>query len=409
MVRQLAAAALGGALTAVGAAEAKPRRNADRKAPNRPAAGDAKDHKPNNRAAPPADHKTRRRKKKHRCPAGQTRCQIGAARHGKPRKACVDLQTDAKHCGQCGIVCGSGQSCVAGACTGTCASDCTGKQCGDDGCGGICGTCPVGQTCQQGHCVCVPDCAGKQCGGDGCGGSCGSCGNGKHCQQGRCVTNSCAGGCGSHGSCQGGACVCDAGYASCAAGSPCDVDIATDPTNCGSCGNVCPGNGQNGQATCRNGACGLTCDAGYFDCGGACIDVANDPSNCGTCGNVCPGGQTCSNSACVCAPDCTGKCDGASDGCGGTCDDSCPPCPPYQIRSAGACVFPCTIAGTCASCTSGFVQCVGNADGTHVCATNLSFSSTPNCPVNGCPDGFTCYSGGANSYTCFEILSSQNC
>jgi len=92
-----------------------------------------------------------------------------------------------------------------------CIPSCTGKQCGDDGCGGSCGscvqppaascidastlrhyaspgTCTVGQCsyaptdtlcpngCQNALCVnCTPSCGGKQCGDDGCGGSCGTC------------------------------------------------------------------------------------------------------------------------------------------------------------------------------------------------------------------------------------------
>jgi len=43
------------------------------------------------------------------CPgAGQTECD----------GACVDVQTDAAHCGACGEACSEGQTCVAGACTG---------------------------------------------------------------------------------------------------------------------------------------------------------------------------------------------------------------------------------------------------------------------------------------------------
>ncbi len=56
---------------------------------------------------------------------------------------------------------------------------CAGKQCGEDGCGGSCGTCAAGLTCQSGACVaCTPSCEGKTCGDDGCGGSCGTCGDG---------------------------------------------------------------------------------------------------------------------------------------------------------------------------------------------------------------------------------------
>lgn len=54
---------------------------------------------------------------------------------------------------------------------------CSSRKCGDDGCGGSCGTCPSGLTCNNGTCgtACVPSCAGKTCGDDGCGGSCGTC------------------------------------------------------------------------------------------------------------------------------------------------------------------------------------------------------------------------------------------
>lgn len=57
-----------------------------------------------------------------------------------------------------------------------CQPDCANKICGDDGCGGSCGSCTGAQEmCAQGTCVCQPDCAGKDCGSDGCNGSCGSC------------------------------------------------------------------------------------------------------------------------------------------------------------------------------------------------------------------------------------------
>ncbi len=60
-----------------------------------------------------------------------------------------------------------------------CTPDCTGKECGDDGCGGSCGTCTAPQTCGGGGTVNVCGCtprttcpAGDNCGSvpDGCGG-----------------------------------------------------------------------------------------------------------------------------------------------------------------------------------------------------------------------------------------------
>ena len=51
---------------------------------------------------------------------------------------------------------------------------CAGKQCGSDGCGGICGSCISPKSCDKNfQCICIPQCEGKQCGSDGCGGTCG--------------------------------------------------------------------------------------------------------------------------------------------------------------------------------------------------------------------------------------------
>ena len=104
--------------------------------------------------------------------------------------ACVDWQTDEAHCGGCDRPCAPGQECRAAACT--CVPACTGRECGPDGCGGSCGTCPAGRTCgADGRCTCVPACTGRECGPDGCGGSCGTCGAGFTCSA--AGTCSCAG------------------------------------------------------------------------------------------------------------------------------------------------------------------------------------------------------------------------
>lgn len=86
-------------------------------------------------------------------------------------------------CGACepGKVCSKG-SCV-GDCDGTCQSEgCTcGEVCGED-----CGECKGGETCDGCHCICQPQCDGKQCGDDGCGGNCGSCAPEDKCVAGIC-------------------------------------------------------------------------------------------------------------------------------------------------------------------------------------------------------------------------------
>jgi hypothetical protein len=80
---------------------------------------------------------------------------------------------------------------------GSCVPSCPGKQCGDDGCLGSCGTCAGGKTCSAaGQCVasCAPSCAGKQCGDDGCLGLCGTCAMGTTCNAaGQCAAGKDAG------------------------------------------------------------------------------------------------------------------------------------------------------------------------------------------------------------------------
>jgi hypothetical protein len=65
-----------------------------------------------------------------------------------------------------------------------CIPACTARNCGDDSCGGTCGSCQQGYVCSaDGTCKpgCAPQCGGKTCGPDGCGGSCGSCDRGYKC------------------------------------------------------------------------------------------------------------------------------------------------------------------------------------------------------------------------------------
>jgi hypothetical protein len=44
-------------------------------------------------------------------------------------------------------------SCSAGQCVEQCAPSCGGRACGDDGCGGSCGSCGAAQSCEAGECV----------------------------------------------------------------------------------------------------------------------------------------------------------------------------------------------------------------------------------------------------------------
>ena len=134
-----------------------------------------------------------------------------------------------------------------------CVPDCEGKECGNDGCGGACGTCPAWFECQGGICVCVSNCAGKNCGPDGCGGLCGLCAYGQVCTIG--------------GQCQNDICnlncvMLDGGFKQCG------------PDGCGGYCGFCMGSSLCGaDGLCYEGTCEGSCDGkqcGLDGCGVVC-------------------------------------------------------------------------------------------------------------------------------------------
>ena len=87
----------------------------------------------------------------------------------------------------CGT-CPEGQICSAGACVCAQGTILCEEQCRDwDCCTDL--DCPATELCnsETHSCQCAPDCAGKTCGPDGCGGSCGECGAQQTCSSGNCV------------------------------------------------------------------------------------------------------------------------------------------------------------------------------------------------------------------------------
>ncbi len=231
-----------------------------------------------------------------------------------------------KVCGQdgCGSLCGAcnlGEVCNNGGCYAEdCLGDCTGKECGNDGCGNSCGDCPLGQTCSGNTCLaCAPTCSGKDCGPDGCGGSCGVCSEEHECVAGVCkpqgCTPQCAGkGCGDDGC--GGSC------GTCPAGQTCEAGICTSGPCTPQCtGKVCGDDGCGGS--CGQCAAGTQCQAGACVpvCTPQCAGKVCGDNGCGgTCGS-CPSGQSCVAGKCQvgdCVPNCDGKTCG-DDGCGGAC------------------------------------------------------------------------------------------
>jgi len=265
--------------------------------------------------------------------------------------------------GQCGKCPKAAPLCVEGVCEVLCVPDCEGRECGDDGCEGSCGKCPLAAPyCVGGICAldCDPDCTGRECGDDGCGGSCGTCvGAQAQCSKGKCScvpdcadrecgTDGCAGSCGScpqaEPFCKEGECV--AGCAPSCQGKECGDDGCGG--KCGECKEIGP------QYQCKEGECICTpiCvpDACVLDgCGGFCLGP------CG-CGEKCVEG-VCEDIACA------GK-ECGSDGCGGACGQ----CPTGEA---------CTAEGKC-HCLN--VVCGGACcPAAHVCNAETGKCCQPSC------------------------------
>lgn len=225
------------------------------------------------------------------CPAGMMVCD-GACRDWE---CCGDGDCPARDvCDQ------DSHTCV-------CVPDCGGAVCGSDGCDGSCGTCPAGQTCTNGACVCnmghlcadgachqccadadctgnetcnlethtcqcVLDCTGKVCGSDGCGGQCGTCPDGQTCSS--------SGTCG----CASGVLCADGTCHQCCTASDCSASMGgvSECWRCfqGTCGYY--------SGFCLGGVCGVSSD----DVVGHCLE-------CGSVGSL--GGDSCNASVPCCS------------------------------------------------------------------------------------------------------------
>jgi hypothetical protein len=308
-------------------------------------------------------------------------------------------------CGTCPFpndVCESGQcNCKPASCISL------GYECGtpSDGCGKtlVCGTCPDGKACNNGKCACAPQCTGKQCGVNGCGGSCGTCGAGKTCSNFQCVDNTTLPGCKTSTSSGCGGCACEA------------CVCATDPFCCWSswdslCVSYCTSQcGGCGKPSCGNGLCeginGENCSTCNSDCicqpGQKCYSGACCTPNCagkvcgsdgcgGSCGTCTGPNQACQNGKCVCVPKTCGywECGIVPDGCGGTVD--CTGCPAGYACQGTTCVCQPNCAGkSCGSdgCGGTCGPCAGTCyNGTCLTGPGCSTSNTPGCGGCACQE-----------------------
>ena len=298
-----------------------------------------------------------------------------------------------------GMPCAPGKVCFQGGCCDA-AGNCADNECGDDGCGGSCGGCPLDWSCQSGTCVavpCDPQCFGKDCGPDGCDGNCGMCQENHFCSmQGLCICLPQCGGkeCGDNG-CNGFCGVCPKDF-SCQSGiceeGPCVPQCEGKTCGTDGCGDVC-GSCQQNEICTTDGECICIPDCDNKKCG---------PNGCGgSCGS-CQQGWSCQNGVCSdgpCQPDCMGK-DCGPDGCGdvcGTCgggefcsmDGKCicmPSCVNIDCGDDGC-------GGSCGDCDPGY-EC--NVDGECICVPDCNGKV---CGDNGC--GGNCGSCG-NDKVCFN-------
>ena len=326
---------------------------------------------------------------------------------GDPLFQCAPTSGDCKNVGP--VVCegwtcnedfyGAGDGC-------DCECGCWDPDCDDPG-QSVYG-CDENELClPPGGCVCLPQCDGQECGDDGCGGVCGECGPGTECVEGLCQPDD-------KGPCLG-------------SGEPswegCDV-VPTYEGCCDEYGRLiwC----ENGDTYCIDCAgfspeCGWKPDVSFYDCGteGAAEPTGQFPQDCSevclpdcdgkTCGDdgcggicgECPPGYACGDGLCECMPNCNGK-ECGTDGCGGDCGQ----CPEGHIctdEGLCLCVPDCEnkacgndgCDGSCGTCLPGYectvggaCECVPTCDGKD-CGDDGCGES-----CGDCPEGYLCLEGG---------------
>ncbi len=203
--------------------------------------------------------------------AGPDSCETPRATCGG---TCVNTETDARHCGGCGVACPDGAFCSMGMCT---------------------------RTCPSGLRACGASCVDVATDVDHCGG--------------------CDMPCPSDRDCRGGSCVCPEGYIEC--DGTC-VDPESDTSHCGVCGRTCEADEICNMASCECAAGGreTACDDGEDeDCDGL-VDCEDDDCNGATRG--CSG--SCGMGAETCMDGVWGECEGGDGGeeiCGDGIDQDC--------------------------------------------------------------------------------------
>ncbi len=245
---------------------------------------------------------------------------VDAVRLTREGPRCGDLACEApEDCATCpaDCDCGCGHVCEAGQCAFTA---CAGLECGPDGCGGDCGTCPPWTACEAGHCEPTPVCGDGHCEGPEDADTCpADCAPGPECGDGLCEAGedaeTCPADCAASPECGDGHC--EAGEDA----ETCPADCFAPP--------VC------GDGYCEAGEDAETCPADCFAppvCGDGYCEAGEDAE---TCPGDCDPGPECGDGICYgietpesCPADCVapracgdGRCDGGEDA--ATCPADC--------------------------------------------------------------------------------------
>ncbi|MFH1529484.1 MAG: thrombospondin type-1 domain-containing protein [Pseudomonadota bacterium] len=254
--------------------------------------------------------------------------------------------------------------------------------------------CGANLICMEGICVpgCVPDCDGKECGDNGCNGSCGTCDDGSGCTQDLCLDG---GVCSFPASNEGQACVqlgvCDG---ACQGGTCTETAVEL----CNGMDDDCDNQVDEGDL----------CPAGWTCIGGECVQGCSAVNGgwtewaCGDCSAACGGGQqictrTCTNPI----PSCGGAVCAGDDTLVLSCNAQ-PCCDPvnggWTDWSCGACSVAC--GGGTSSCTR---SCTNPAPSCGGAACAGAGSSTESCNPQACVDflplGQTIYIQGGQIVT----------
>ena len=294
-----------------------------------------------------------------------------------------------------------------------CIPDCNGKECGSDGCGGVCGVCGMSAYCSNFKCICntgYANCDNDW--GNGCEiylNSVKSCGT--SCED---ITN-----CGTNGECVFGVCKCKGMYDNCDGSwsNGCEANLTNDVDNCGGCGRVCNNppadyclnsttlRDYTDMSSCQNSQCvyeyqDINCPNGCANgrcqyCTPSCARKECGPDSCGGSCGFCGNNSNCSNNKCVCK---TGYAN-----CNNDFSDGCEINKNTDVNNCGGCGNVCNLPNTAVngcvygsckvvSCVNGYGNCNGiDSDGCEVNLTNNS-SNCGSCG-NRCGPDAVCNNG----------------